>query len=58
MNFHERKKARSEYYFKHIHGKKMIKCSACNGSGYYDELDLNGNHIPCGACHRIGKVKE
>ena len=38
--------------------KKMIKCSACNGSGYYDELDLNGNHIPCGACHGIGKVKE
>ena len=58
MNYQERKQARTEYYFKHIHGKKMIKCSACNGSGWYDELDLNGNHIPCGACHGIGKVKE
>ena len=58
MNYHERKQARTEYYFKHIHGKKMVKCHACNGSGWYDNLDIRGNSIECGGCYGRGKVIE
>ena len=33
-------------------GKK--RCVACNGSGWYDNCDKNGNPIPCGACNGTG----
>lgn len=34
--------------------RKEIRCSACNGSGWYDNCDKHGNPIPCGACNRTG----
>ena len=51
MNFHERKKQRTEYYLKWVHGWKQRDCTACNGSGYYDH---NGSPN-CGACDGTGK---
>lgn len=36
------------------HGKKMIKCTACNGSGRYD----NTGSPKCRACGGKGKVQE
>lgn len=53
MSFHERKKARKEYYEKYILGWKEKACTACNGSGYYDH---NGSP-KCGACEGTGKEK-
>lgn len=29
-------------------------CSACNGSGWYDSVDKDGNNIKCGACNGKG----
>lgn len=34
----------------------MENCIACNGSGYYDSLDKNGNSIKCDNCNGLGKV--
>jgi len=53
MDFRERKKARTEYYMKYIHGWKLHKCGACNGSGYYD----NNGSPKCGACNGTGKTR-
>lgn len=33
---------------------KLKRCLACNGSGYYDHSDANGNNIPCGECKGEG----
>jgi hypothetical protein len=30
------------------------KCYACDGSGWYDNTDAQGNSIPCGACEGTG----
>lgn len=35
----------------------MKTCTACNGSGYYDRLDKNGNGIKCDNCNGTGNVK-
>ncbi|CAM6055291.1 unnamed protein product [Sphagnum tenellum] len=35
-------------------GLKMVICSACSGSGIYD----NTGSPPCGACGGTGKVRE
>lgn len=51
MNFRERKQARTEHYEKYVKGWKQRACSACNGSGYYDD---NGSP-KCGACEGTGK---
>jgi DnaJ-class molecular chaperone len=51
MTFHERKAERTAYYETYIKGWKQRKCTACNGSGYYDH---NGSP-PCGACNGTGK---
>lgn len=58
MTFHERKAQRTEYFFKHVYKKKLIICTACNGSGWYDNCDEDGNSIPCGGCDGQGKVRE
>lgn len=50
-SFHERKQWRTEYYFKYVHGWKQRPCTACNGSGRYD----NDGSPPCGACDGTGK---
>ena len=52
--YQERKQARKEYYERFVKGRKMIKCSACNGSGYYD----NNGSPKCGACEGKGKARE
>lgn len=52
-NWSERKKQRTEYYEKYVKGHRLVKCSACNGSGYYDH---NGSP-PCGACGGTGKER-
>lgn len=51
--FHERKKIRSEWYARFVHGWKLRVCGACAGSGRYDH---NGNP-PCGCCEGTGKVR-
>jgi len=30
------------------------RCTACNGSGWYDSTDSRGRPIPCGACDGKG----
>lgn len=50
MNFHERKKERTEYYNRFIKGWKLVKCGACNGSGKYD---TNGSP-DCSWCNGTG----
>ena len=49
----KRKELRRLEYVK-MHGKKLIKCTACNGSGHYDH---NGSP-PCGCCQGAGKVSD
>lgn len=52
-SFHERKAQRKAYYDKYVKGWKQRKCTACNGSGYYD----NGGGHYCGACDGTGKER-
>lgn len=53
MNFHERKKERTEYYERFVKGWKLRPCTACAGSGYYD----SHGSPPCGACDGTGKER-
>ena len=57
MNFHQRKKIRTEYYIKHIYKKKLVICTACNGTGYYDTT-IRGRTPKCSSCDGKGKCKE
>jgi DnaJ-class molecular chaperone len=50
MNFHERKKLRTEHYHRFVKGWKKSKCVACNGSGRYDSF----NSPRCGCCGGTG----
>ena len=54
-DYRERKRIRTEWYMKYIYKNKMITCSACSGSGYYDG---GYNHPKCGSCQGKGKVFE
>jgi hypothetical protein len=47
------KKARKDHYLRFVHGWKLMRCSACSGSGRYDH---NGSP-PCGACSGSGKER-
>ena len=51
QTFHERKAERKEYFERFVLGWKQRKCTACNGSGYYD----NCNSPRCSACDGSGK---
>lgn len=53
MDYQERKEERRKQHARE-HGKKLVTCSACSGSGYYDH---NGSP-PCGGCGGTGKVRE
>ena len=53
MTFHERKKERTEYYQKYVYGWKLKDCSACSGSGYYDDT----GSPKCGGCDGTGKER-
>lgn len=58
QSFLERKKQRTAYYFEHIYGKKLVVCTACNGSGWYDSTDSQGRSIACSSCDGTGKTRE
>lgn len=51
--FKERKQYRTDYYFKYVYRWKLRPCSACSGSGYYD----NHGNPKCAGCNGTGKVK-
>jgi DnaJ-class molecular chaperone len=51
--YQDRKAARKERYDRE-HGVKMVTCTACSGSGYYDA----GGSPSCGACGGTGKVRD
>ena len=53
MNFRERKEQRRLHYEKYVKGWKLVTCTACNGSGYYD----NYNSPRCGCCGGSGKER-
>lgn len=38
--------------------KEKKACIACNGSGYYDSLDSEGNVMICGSCGGTGIDKD
>lgn len=48
--FKERKQQRTEHYEKYVKGWKTRSCSACSGSGYYD----NDGSPACGGCDGTG----
>jgi DnaJ-class molecular chaperone len=52
-DWHWRKMQRTKDYFAK-HGKKLVKCIACDGSGRYD----NNGSPKCGSCGGTGKVRE
>ena len=57
MNYLERKKLRKSWYEKYVHGNKLVTCTACDGSGYYDH-NINGRTPKCGSCNGTGKTHE
>lgn len=52
-DYHKRKQIRKEYYLKYVYGWCLYTCSACNGSGYYD----NTNSPVCSNCNGSGKER-
>ena len=52
MTWEERKKARTDYYYRFVYKRKLVNCSSCSGSGYYDH---NGSPR-CSSCDGTGKV--
>lgn len=52
-NYHSRKAKRTQEYWQE-HGRKLITCSACMGSGRYDHV----GSPPCGCCDGTGKTKQ
>lgn len=51
--FNERKQVRAERYQRFVHGWKQRSCSACSGSGQYD----NDGAPSCGACGGSGRER-
>ena len=51
-DFRERKAARTKFYEEHVKGVKLVTCTACSGSGYYD----NHGSPKCGCCGGTGKM--
>ena len=56
-SFQERKKIRKKYYESNIKGWKLRTCTACSGSGYYDNCDQKGNPTKCNNCNGTGKER-
>jgi len=56
MNFQERKQQRKEYFEKNVKGWKLRVCTACNGSGYYDNY-IKGRIPKCSGCDGSGREK-
>jgi DnaJ-class molecular chaperone len=53
MTYLERKAQRTEHYLRFSHGWKTRPCTACNGSGHYD----NGGSPACASCEGTGKER-
>lgn len=51
--FKARKDQRRQRYLEQ-HGKKLVKCGACAGGGYYD----HDGSPPCGSCNGTGKERQ
>lgn len=53
MDFHQRKKERTAWYMKYVYRWKLRPCTACNGSGRYD----NTGSPKCSSCEGAGKER-
>jgi DnaJ-class molecular chaperone len=51
--YQERKAERTRHYKKYVHGWKLVECTACSGSGYYDH---NGSP-KCSSCDGTGRMR-
>lgn len=52
-DFHQRKAARTRWFFSREFGWVLETCAACSGSGVYDR----GGSPACGACEGTGRVR-
>ncbi len=52
-SFHARKAERRRHYEQNVFGWKLRTCTACNGSGRYD----NNGSPRCGCCNGSGKER-
>lgn len=50
----ETRKAERKKEFEAKQGLKLVTCTACSGSGHYD----NDGSPPCGCCNGTGKMRE
>lgn len=51
--FHERKAERIAVFEKYVRGWRLITCTACSGSGYYDAA----GSPPCSGCDGTGRMR-
>jgi len=51
-DFQARKKERTEHFRKYVYKWKLVLCTACSGSGYYDDT----GSPKCGCCGGIGRM--
>ena len=49
----ERKNARRKHYKENVEGWHLVTCTACSGSGYYD----NNGSPKCWCCGGTGKMR-
>lgn len=54
QTFYERKKQRTEDYFRYQYKQKLVTCGACDGSGHYD----NNGSPKCWLCSGTGKQRK
>ena len=52
-DYRTRKAGRKRRYETQVHGWKLVRCIACDGSGRYD----NNGSPKCGACGGTGKTR-
>lgn len=52
-DFHERKRERTEAFFLYRYGRRLHRCTACNGSGHYD----SHRSPKCDSCNGTGKSR-
>lgn len=51
--YQDRKAERTQRFASQVSGWKLVKCSACSGSGYYD----SARSPRCGCCGGTGRVR-
>lgn len=51
--FRERKAVRIAHFEKYVRGWRLVTCTACSGSGYYDA----GGSPACGGCDGTGRIR-